>query len=128
MKSHSIVLGLSVIVATLPALTVPSAAAAEIKKPRADQPCYVHLFDGDNFKDENDIISGPGRWGNLRNLPGASKTIWGDEADSLKVGPAATLKVWDDTDFKGKTNTFGPGTEKADLDEEPESMEITCKP
>lgn len=35
----------------------------------------------------------------MRNLPGANKSDWGDEIDSLKVGPTATVTVWEDENF-----------------------------
>lgn len=120
-------LGLVAMVLSLAALTAQTSTAAENKVARADNPCWVHLWDGGNFKDDNDIIYGPGRWGSLRNLSGASRANWGDEADSLKVGPKATVRVWNDADFKGTVFTYGPGTEQADLDEEPESLEIVCQ-
>lgn len=87
----------------------------------------MHLFDDDNFDDENDVIYGPGKWTSMRKLPGAKEADWGGDADSLKVGPAATVKVWDARDFKGKSETYGPGTEKPNLDFDIHSMEITCK-
>lgn len=102
-------------------------AVQQAKTPAADKPCYVQLFDDDNFTDDNDIIYGPGKFTNLRNLPGASETDWGGEADSLKVGPAATVKVYASKNFKGKSRTFNPGTEVPNLDDEFESMEITCR-
>ena len=118
-----------------PASTTPSAHAQATdaqatdrtqKTPDMSKSCYVHLFDDDNFKDDNDIIYGPGKWSTLRNLPGATESDWGGDADSLKVGPSATVRIWSKKDFKGQMQEFGPATEKPSLDDEPESMEITC--
>ena len=114
--------------------TVPAATAtatppntAKASTPNAGNPCYVHLFDDDNFADENDIVYGPGKWSNLRGLPGATEVDWGGESDSLKVGPAATVKVWANENFQGDSQTFEPGTEMPKLAAEFRSMEITCK-
>lgn len=93
----------------------------------ADYACYVHLFDGDNFEDDNAIIRGPGKWGNLQNLPSASGVEWEGDADSLKVGATATVKIWADEDFQGASQTFGPGAREADVDHEFKSMEISCQ-
>ncbi|MBE9012623.1 hypothetical protein IQ250_20700 [Pseudanabaenaceae cyanobacterium LEGE 13415] len=92
-----------------------------------DDPCSVHLWDGKNFKDSDIVISGAGQYSNLRNLPGANGKNWEDEADSLKVGSAATVKAYKEENFKGSSVTYKPGTQHPKLSEEPSSLEITCK-
>ncbi len=98
--------------------------------------CWVHVFDDKNFDvtDDNHMICGPGKWANLRNLPGAVKVIWGDEIESLKVGPKATVIVWADENFAGMTQTYGPGSAvpslKAStpgLSDNISSIEIRCQ-
>ena len=88
--------------------------------------CYIHLFDGDDFDstDTNNVINGSGRFATLTNLPGAT-TDWNGEMDSFKVGSAATVQVWDDENFTGDTQTYGPNTEQPDADEF-SSVEIGC--
>ena len=96
-------------------------------------PCWVHIWEDENFGDDNDVIFGPGKWNNMRNLPGANKGDWGDEIDSLKVGPAAIVTVWEDENFGDNSQTYGPGTEKTNLRGNPDmgdtidSMEIKCR-
>jgi len=107
--------------------TAALVAQAATQSVQPTQPCYVQLFDDDNFDDENDLVYGPGKWGNMRNLPGAKEANWEGEADSLKVGPTAMVKVWNRTQFQGESETYGPGTEKPNLDFDIHSMEITCK-
>ena len=104
-------------------------AIARKQTSKADNSCYVHLFDDDNFDDDddNDIIYGAGKWGNLQNLPDATETDWGGDADSLKVGPTATVNVWENENFQGSSQTFEPNTQKPKLDIEFKSMEITCQ-
>jgi hypothetical protein len=110
----------------------PSVAAA-VPARNAENPCWVHIWEDENFEDNNDRIFGPGRWNNMRNLPGANKSDWGDEIDSLKVGPAATVTVWEDENFGDNSQTYGPGTEKTNLRGNPDmgdqidSMEIKCR-
>ena len=74
--------------------------------------CWVHVFDDKNYDvtDDNHMICGPGKWANLRNLSGAVKPIWGDEIESLKVGPKATVIVWTDENYAGMTQTYSPGS------------------
>lgn len=90
-----------------------------------DSGCYVHLFDDENFENENIMVKGPGRFANLSNLPGTNKD-WTDEAGSFKVGPSATVQIWTETNFEGRSRTYQPGSQVSDVDDEPESMVITC--
>ena len=94
---------------------------------KTDNPCSVHLWDGKNFTDRDIVINGAGRYSNLRNLPGANNKDWGDEADSLKVGSAATVKAYKEENFKGTSVTYNPGTQQSKVSEEPSSLDITCK-
>jgi DnaJ domain len=74
---------------------------------------WVQIFDDNYFdiSDDNHIICGPGKYTNLRNLPGAMKLDWGNEIQSLKVGPGVTVTIWTVEGFKGISKTFGPGSE-----------------
>jgi hypothetical protein len=97
--------------------------------------CWVHIFDDKalDTTDDNHIICGPGKWATLSSLPGAVKLNWGDEIESFKVGPSATVIVWVGEQFTGITQTFGPGTQKVtlkgnpDLSDEVSSIEIRCQ-
>lgn len=135
-------LGLTGIFACKPDAPAPSGPAASTPAPTtaasstataAVNPCSVQIWEDENFQDDNDVIVGPGRWNNMRNLPGANKGDWGDEIDSLKVGPRATVIVWEDENFGDNSATYGPGTEKTNLRGDPDmgdtidSMEIRCQ-
>lgn len=93
----------------------------------ATEECFVHLFDDEDFDEDDDHfrLTKPGRYGNLSQLPGADKD-WHDEADSIRVGPGATVIIWDKPQFQGKKTQLAAGTEIADLEEEPESLELRC--
>lgn len=86
--------------------------------------CYVHLFDGDNFKDDDIKIEGEGEYPDLSNLPGADGKDWTDEADSFKVGANTTLTVWTHTNFAGDSTVYEAG-EYPSVDE-PYSIKIKC--
>jgi hypothetical protein len=59
------------------------ARATALEAKMTQQPCSVHIWEDENFEDDNDVIVGPGKWNNMRNLPGANKSDWGDEIDRL---------------------------------------------
>jgi hypothetical protein len=98
----------------------------------ADNGCWVHIYEDENFGDNNDIIRTPGRYGNMRNLPGAAKTDWGDEIDSIKVGPRAQFTGWEDENFGDNRIDVSSGTERNNLRGDPDmgdqidSMELRC--
>lgn len=87
--------------------------------------CSVRLFDGDHFSDDSIEITKPGRYANLKKLPGA-KQDWTDEADSLKVGAGATVTIWEHEGFKGASKTYQPGSEVPSVDEA-SSLELRCR-
>ena len=96
--------------------------------------CWIQIWEDENFQDDNDIIVGPGRWNNMRNLPGANKNDWGDEIDSLKTGPnVASVRVWEDENFDDNSRTFGPNESvnnlcgSPDLGDTVDSLEIVCR-
>ena len=97
--------------------------------------CWVHVFDDKNFDvtDDNHMICGPGKWANLRNLPGALKPSWGDEIESLRVGPRATVLVWGAENYTGTALTLNPGSSipslkatNPTLSDQISSIEIRC--
>ena len=105
----------------------PAPAASEVTPQPAppagpgSNSCWVHFFDDKGFDttDDSHIIYGPGRWPNLRNLNGSIKYNWGDEIESLKVGPGAVITVWTGEQFTGRSITFQAGTEKISLKDLP---------
>ncbi|MCZ7631746.1 MAG: hypothetical protein M5U19_22990 [Microthrixaceae bacterium] len=76
-------------------------------RPRARHPlsatsgCWVHLYDEDRFdeRDPHFQLSEPGRYPDMAALPGAAED-WTDQADSIRVGPDATVTIWPQTDFR----------------------------
>jgi hypothetical protein len=97
--------------------------------------CWAHIYDDREFDatDDNFLLCGPGKWPNLRNLPGARKINWGDEIESIRVGPKATVTVWIGEQYTGTSRVFSPGTQNNNLRTIPglgdniSSIEITCQ-
>ena len=141
MKNRRVIFsGLAATVLTLPIMTAYQSSASATSTTtdtsgtvlvqnttRTDNACSVHLWDGKNFTDSDIVINGAGRYSNLRNLPGANGKDWEDEADSLKVGSTATVKAYEEENFQGNVETYNPGTQHPKVNEEPSSLEISCK-
>lgn len=89
-----------------------------------DGECYVYLFDGDNYKDDNIVVKGPGDFPILADLPGANKD-WNDEADSFNSGKNTTVTMWPKTNFEGDSIVYRKGAQEPSIDE-PSSMKIRC--
>jgi hypothetical protein len=87
--------------------------------------CSVTLYDGEDFKDTHFKLTKAGDYKNLKNLPGASED-WTDEADSAKVGSAATVTIYEKTGFNGKSATLKPGSDHSSVDPEPSSLKLSC--
>lgn len=115
--------------APTPATSTPVATGS----PAGGPDCWVHIWEDENFQDDNDRIMGPGKWNNMRNLPGANKSDWGDEIDSIEMGPRASGVFWEDEGFADNSIRLGPGEKRTNLRGSPDlgdtidSMEITCR-
>ncbi len=105
-------------------LAIAGCSDDDIKADIPDDGCYVHLFDGKNFKDDNIVVKGPGEFASMKNLPGSSKD-WDDEADSFKSGESTTVIFWFKPNFEGDSVIFEGGAQKSKM-EEPRSMKIIC--
>lgn len=93
--------------------------------------CWVWIYSDDEFEGPNDILCGPFKRSNMIKLPNAHVTDWSEEINSMKIGPNATLRIWEDVDFEGYSKFYNPGTVKTDFDEDSDveqanSMEMIC--
>jgi hypothetical protein len=86
--------------------------------------CYVQLFDSGHYIGGTIAVKGPGIFGDLGNLPGASKN-WNNKADSFKSGKGTTVTFWTETDFEGDSTTYSQAPEKTPING-PNSMKIKC--
>ena len=99
----------------------------------ANPDCWARLHVGEDLAtgDPVDTIQGPGEFATLVDLPGAAKTDWGDAINSVEMGPAARGMFYENANFTGALQEFGPGRAVArldefDFDEEIESMKLEC--
>jgi hypothetical protein len=93
--------------------------------------CYVKVYDGERFAGQGDFLNGPRRYATLAaDLPNGAS--WALRIRSLQVGPAATVTVWADTDFRGRSMEVGPDrafpTLGAEMSGEIESIVVACTP
>lgn len=86
----------------------------------------MDLYEGDRFTDEHLRLSVPGRYVDLKRLPGSDNKDWTDEADSIRVGPSAAVTIWRETQFRGASQALAPGSEHPDLVLEPSSLALDC--
>jgi len=92
--------------------------------------CWVEIFEDEDFStdDAHTKIIGPAEYSNLKNI---NNKDWGDQIDSLIVGPYAHVQAWEDEDYKDTMIEFGPDTRHSNLNElnfgdDIDSIKIRC--
>ena len=72
--------------------------------------CYIEVFEDDNFDpdDPHVVLQGPKEYATLKNLAGKD---WSNDIESVIVGSNATVRAYEDKDFKGTELAFVPGQE-----------------
>lgn len=82
-------------------------------KPTLARGCWVWLFPGTNYQGKDSIaVAGPAEIQSLHTPAGLD---WHSKAESLIVGPQASLTVYEVQGFRGKERTFPPGFEVQQL-------------
>lgn len=105
-------------------MILPLISCNNTKKAAMADSCYLQLFDGDNFEDDNIVIKGSGEYADLNNLPNAHGQDWTDEADSFVVGDSTTVEVWNNKNFEGESTTYKTG--KYNSVDKVYSLKISC--
>jgi hypothetical protein len=127
---------------TPPALTpaVPPQiilAPTEIRSdPTLARGCWVRLFPEAAYKGTDDLtIAGPVSIASLHApTGGASGVYWKPKAESLLVGPRASVALYENESFQGRTVTLSPGTrepqlrEKLKFTQSVDSLKVHCSP
>lgn len=82
-------------------------------KPTLARGCWVWIFPETNYQGKDSIaIAGPAEIQSLHTPAGLD---WHSKAESLIVGPQASLTVYEVQGFRGKERTFPPGFEVQQL-------------
>jgi hypothetical protein len=119
------------IVALLLALAAALPAyAADLELQVVDKNCFMEIFEDDDFDadDPHVVLQGPKEYATLKNLAGKD---WSNDIESVIVGSNATVRAYEDKDFKGTEIAFAPGQRvpnlgKLDMANDIESLRITC--
>ncbi|ULA67730.1 MAG: conserved exported protein of unknown function [Nitrospira sp.] len=117
------------ITAVLAMMGVP-AYAADLELQVVDKNCFIEIFEDDNFDvdDPHVVLQGPKEYATLKNLAGKD---WSNDIESVIVGSNATVRAYEDKDFKGTEIAFAPGQRvpnlgKLDMANDIESLKISC--
>ena len=104
--------------------------AADLEMQVVDKNCFIEVFEDDNFDadDPHVVLQGPKEYATLKNLAGKD---WSNDIESVIVGSNATVRAYEDKDFKGTEIAFAPGQRvpnlgKLDMANDIESLKITC--
>ena len=111
-------------------LTGLPAHAADMEMQAVDKNCFIEIFEDDNFDpdDPHVVLQGPKEYASLKDIGGKD---WANDIESVIVGPNATVRAYEDRDFKGTELALVPGQRvknlgKLDMANDIESMKITC--
>lgn len=104
--------------------------AADLEMQVVDKNCFMEIFEDDHFDvdDPHIVLQGPKEYATLKNLAGKD---WNNDIESVIVGSNATVRAYEDKDFKGTEIAFAPGQRvpnlgKLDMANDIESLKITC--
>jgi hypothetical protein len=104
--------------------------AADLETQVIDKNCFMEIFEDDNFDvdDPHVVLQGPKEYATLKNLAGKD---WSNDFESVIVGSNATVRAYEDKDFKGTEIAFAPGQRvpnlgKLDMANDIESLKISC--
>jgi hypothetical protein len=93
--------------------------------------CWVIIYEDEGYNDASLLVSGPSEHSDLRSLPGSNGKDWGDDIDSLVVGPNCWLQVFADEGFSDTSAWYGPNTHApglGDMGDEIDSMKLFDAP
>jgi hypothetical protein len=91
--------------------------------------CWAKLYGQDDFKGDTLTLVGPVDMSDMRGPFGVQ---WDDKVNSIKAGPQATVRIYDNANFKDKAATVRAGeqvqeiSQKMGLFEDVESIRIRC--
>lgn len=111
-------------------LVVPTSMATD---PTLANGCWARLYDSTDFRGTLFPIAGGVSIPNNR-AGYITGFEMGRNFDSLMLGAHASLTVWDETNYRNRSTTFGPGQAIPNLDsrmgnmEEIRSLKLTCTP
>jgi hypothetical protein len=107
-----------------------SSHAADLEMQVVDKNCWIEIFEDDDFDADDPHVKlyGPKEFATLKNAAGKD---WSNDIESVIVGSNATVRAYEDKDYKGTEIAFAPGQRvqnlgKLDMANDIESMRISC--
>ena len=104
--------------------------AADLEMQVIDKNCWIEIFEDDDFDADDPHVKlyGPKEFATLTSVAGKD---WSNDIESVIVGSNATVRAYEDKDYKGTEIAFAPGQRvqklsKLDMANDIESMKITC--
>jgi hypothetical protein len=104
--------------------------AADLEMQVVDKNCWIEIFEDDDFDADDPHVKlyGPKEFATLKNVAGKD---WSNDIESVIVGSNATVRAYEDKDFRGTEIAFAPGQRvqnlgKLDMANDIESMKISC--
>ncbi|MCC6966925.1 MAG: hypothetical protein IT391_11685 [Nitrospira sp.] len=114
----------------VPAFTGLPAYGADLELQVLDKNCFIEIFEDDNFDvdDPHVVLQGPKEYATLKNVAGKD---WSNDIESVILGSNATVRAYEDKDFKGTEIAFASGQRvpnlgKLDMANDIESLKIAC--
>jgi hypothetical protein len=111
-------------------LTALPTYAADMEMQAVDKNCFIEIFEDDNFDadDPHVVLQGPKEYASLKDIKGKD---WSNDIESVIVGSNATVRAYEDKDFKGTELSLLPGQRvqnlgKLDMANDIESLKIAC--
>jgi hypothetical protein len=108
----------------------PSSHAADLEMQVVDKNCWIEIFEDDDFDADDPHVKlyGPKEFATLKNVAGKD---WSNDIESVIVGSNATVRAYENKDYKGTEIAFAPGQRvqnlgKLDMANDIESMKISC--
>ena len=82
--------------------------AADLEMQVVDKNCWIEIFEDDNFDADDPHVKlyGPKEFATMKNVEGKD---WSNDIESVIVGSNATVRAYEDKDFKGTEIAFAPG-------------------
>jgi hypothetical protein len=72
--------------------------------------CHVFVYEQAEFSGARYVLNGPRRFRTLNSTLGAGEPDWNNRIRSLRVGEAATLTLFTETSFSGRSMRFRSST------------------
>lgn len=92
--------------------------------------CWARIYDRENFSGENLTLAGPI---SLADMTGPFGINWDDRVKSIETGPAATVTVYDNENYRDLVAQFKPGQRVTDVSkrmgffDEFASVKVDCR-